>query len=131
MKVVGPESANVPWRYLRLCAPISLLLTLLVRLVVPAPLDLGLAVLLVVVSSAIGCCVACWYMDPRKKSDRAVFLFDLSVINGISLAVFADFGLRSADSIFMGLLILGGIGCIVTICVGVLSMALTSVVPQK
>ena len=126
MKVVVPESADVPERYLRLYALGAVSLALALRLAVPGPIDMGVVVLLILAASAAGPWIACWYLGSKKKNDRLAFLFGLSVANGISLAVFADFGLRSSSSIFWGVVVFGGIGWGVTMGLGALSMLLGS-----
>lgn len=126
MKTVVSESADVPERYLRRYAPCLVALVLVLRLVIPAPFDMGLAVLLILTASVLGSWIACWYLGPKRRGDRLAFLFGLSLANAICLAVFTDYGLRSSYSIFMGLLVLGGIGWAVTMVAGALSMVLSS-----
>jgi hypothetical protein len=126
VKVVVTERADVPERCLRLYALGAVSLALALRLAIPAPIDAGIVGLLILAASAAGPWIACWYLGPKRKNDRLAFLFGLSVANGISLAVFADFGLRSSSSIFWGVLVFAGIGWGVTMGLGALSMLLGS-----
>jgi len=124
--MVVSESPEIPDRYLRWYAPGAVLIALLLRLLAPAPWNMGFALSLIVLASVSGPALAAWYLGPRRKSARYAFLLCLALVNAICLGVFVDLGLRSGDSIFTGLLVLGGLAWVVTMCLGSLSFAASS-----
>jgi hypothetical protein len=126
MLTVVSESPEVPERYLRWYAPGAILIALLLRLLAPAPWNMGFALSLIVLASISGPAMAAWYLGPRRKSARYAFLLGLALVNAICLGVFVDLGLRSGDSILTGLLVLGGLAWVVTMCLGSLSFAASS-----